>query len=87
MRFAHLSETDCVLLSAGQELGRTVRFMVLRDFLVRTGMSSNHAQVSIQISPLIENVSRGFYTFIADPTLIELSQVHPIADSDLDARA
>jgi hypothetical protein len=81
-RFDNLSSSDVRLLLAARGLGQTVRFIDLRDNLVRDGFTSNHANVLITAySPFLTRVARGIYRLAVDPDKIDWSQVSAPSDS------
>jgi hypothetical protein len=64
---SELSGTDELIIKAAKDLGPVVNFTNMREFLVRQGMSSNQAQVSLYASPFLTPISRGQYRFVCNP--------------------
>ncbi len=64
--FADLSDLDKKLLEATRGIGTPMRFIDLRNNLVRGGMSSNLASAVIYNSPLIYPVMYGRYCLLGD---------------------
>ena len=62
--FSDLSGQDEQLLHAGRHFGTAVKFLELRNELVRGGMSSDEAGVVIHQSPLLFRISHGVYRFL-----------------------
>lgn len=62
--FSDLSGQDEQLLHAGRRFGTTVKFLELRNELVRGGMSSDEAGLVIHQSPLLFCISHGTYRFL-----------------------
>ena len=61
IRFDELSAKDQRLVRATGGMGATVKFLELRDNLVREGVTSAHAAQHIIFSPFLYPVSRGRY--------------------------
>lgn len=62
--FSDLSGQDEQLLHAGRHFGTAVKFLELRNELVRGGMSSDEAGVVIHQSPLLFRISHGVYRLL-----------------------
>ena len=62
--FSDLSGQDEQLLHAGRRFGTAVKFLELRNELVREGMSSDEAGLVIHQSPLLFRISHGTYRFL-----------------------
>lgn len=71
VEFDNLNETDRKVLRAARSLGQTVQFLDLRNNLVHEGLSSNAANVQIQVSPLLVKVARGKYRVVVDPRNVD----------------
>lgn len=75
VKFNDLSRGDIQLLKAAKGLGRTVRFIDLRDNLVREGMTSGQADVYITAySPFLYRISRGRYRVFVDSSDLDFDQ-------------
>ena len=65
-KFENLSKADWFMINAARDVGTVTTFLKLREALVRQGVSINHAQQLMVITPLWTTPSRGKYRFIAN---------------------
>ena len=59
-----LSNSDRVMIRAAMDAGKVTTFLELREVLVRRGLSTNHAQTLMVLSPFWITTARGKYRFI-----------------------
>ncbi len=84
-----ITSSDLALIRASSSIGPVVRFKDLREYLVREGMSTGHAQLVINLSPLLTRISWGRYRFVCSPeeaksSLLALQETNPNRDMSVD---
>ena len=63
-RLGMLSNPDRVMIRAAMDAGTVTTFLELREVLVRRGLSTNHAQTLMVLSPFWVTPARGKYRFV-----------------------
>ena len=61
-----LSNIDQVMVNATNDCGTVTTFTELREALVRRGLSTNHAQVKMVLTPFWVTTARGKYRFVGN---------------------